>query len=355
MDADFSAEQEQLRESVRRFLAEQAPLSFVRERWDDPRGSSDAVWKGLSELGLVGLLVPEAQGGAGGSFQDMGVVLEEMGRVVHPGPFLASAVGAVSAAVALGADDLLPALADGSCVGTVALAEPGVRFPDWMYPGTRVEDGRLCGEKCFVPDGSSAQLFFVTAGGSVYAVEAGAPGLQLEPVATVDGTRRFATLRLAETPARELGPVAALAPAVDRMLVALAMDGLGAAEAALDLAVAYARERVQFDRPIGAFQAVAHLCADMLHEVELGRAGIHYALWAADHAAPDERHRAAVMAKAWAASRFPRVGASAVQVFGGAGYSWEFDVHLFYKRLLSVQQHGGGAEEWLEELASLVV
>jgi acyl-CoA dehydrogenase len=355
VETEFSEEQERLRESVRRFLAERAPLSLARELWDAPHAAGGAVWKGLVELGLVGLLAPEAAGGAGGDLRDMGVVLEEMGRVVHPGPFLATAVGAVSAAQALAAADLLPGLAAGSRVGTLALAEPGLRFPDWSRPATRAPGDRLTGEKLGVADGAAADLFFVTAQEGVYLVEAGAPGLTLEPTPTVDGSRRFARLRLDGTPARRLGPCAALAPAVDRCLVALAVDGLGAAEAALELAVAHAREREQFGQPIGAFQAVAHLCADMLQAVELGRACIHYALWAVDAADAQERHRAAVMAKAWASLAFPRVGADAIQVFGGAGFSWEFDVHLYYKRLLSLEQDCGTADEWLEELAGLLV
>src|SRR5207237_8752951 len=129
---------------------------------------------------------------------------------------------------------------------------------------------------------------------------------------------------------------AAVAEVVDRVLVAMVTDGVGAAHAALDLAVAYAGERVQFDKPIGSFQAVQHLCSDMLQALELGRAGAYYALWACD-ADAGERHRAAVMAKAFAADAFPRIGAAAIQVFGGVGFTWEHDVDLFSKRLLTLQ------------------
>lgn len=351
MDTEFSPEQEQLRDSVRRFLSEQAPLAMARELWGDERGTTAAVWKGLVELGLPGLLAPERLGGAGGGMRDLGPVLEELGRVVHPGPLVSTAVGAVSAALALEAADLVEAFAAGDARGTLALAEAGARFPAWREPAARADGaGRLHGEKPWVPDALASDWLLVSAGGALWGVESRAAGVSLEPAPTVDGTRRFARLRLEGAAGRRLGDLDALAPAVDRLLVAWAVDGLGAAQAALDLAVAYARERVQFGQPIGAFQAVAHLCADMLHRVELGRAGLHHALWAADAAGAQERHRAAAMAKAFASEAFPKVTADAIQVFGGVGFSWEMDVHLFYKRTLSLQQHLGTAEEWLDTL-----
>ena len=355
MNTEFTDNQEQLRESVRRFLAEQAPLTFVRELWDEPRGTSDAVWKGLAELGLIGLLAPEAAGGAGGEMRDMGVVLQELGRVAHPGPFLTSAVGAISAASALGAEDLLPVLADGTRIGTLAVAEPGAAATSWASPSVRVEGGRLYGAKSWVAHGATADWLFVTAGDGVHLVEAGAPGLSTAAVETVDGTRRFASVDFDGTPSRRLGDLAALEGVIDRLLVAGAIDALGAAEVCLELAVDYAKQRTQFGQPVGAFQAVSHLCADMLQSLELTRSGVHYALWAADCAQPEERRRSAIMARAQSALALPPVAASAIQVFGGVGYTWEYDVHLYYKRLLTHEVEFGAADEWLEELAKRVL
>jgi alkylation response protein AidB-like acyl-CoA dehydrogenase len=293
---------------------------------------------------------------------DMGVVLEELGRAVHPGPFLSSAVAATSALVATGdGDDLLPALADGSLIATVALVEGDGR--DWRRVSTRHDGDALTGTKTFVPD-AAADLLLVTAAGAdrdgigLFAVEAGAASVRVDPTPSVDGTRSHATVTFAGSPARRLGAgdvTSAIAEVVDRVLVALVVDGVGAAQAALDLAVAYAKDRVQFDRPIGSFQAVQHLCADMLQAVELARAGAYYALWACDAAPPAERHRAAVMAKAFAGDALANVGASAIQVFGGVGFTWEHDVHLFYKRLLTLQAAYGDATDFLEELAGLVL
>src|SRR5207302_5179427 len=146
----------------------------------------------------------------------------------------------------------------------------------------------------------------------------------------------FAEIRLTDTPARRLGTgdaTGAIAETVDRLGIAAVVDGVGAASRALEMAIEYAKDRVQFDRPIGSFQAVQHLCADMLRAVELARAGAYYACWAADAGDDRERHRAATMAKAFASDELYRVGASAVQVFGGLGFTWEHDIHLFLKRV----------------------
>ena len=383
MDFELSEEQEALRRTVRRFLAERAPMTYVRVMLDDDRGTTDEVWRGLADLGVTGLLVPEDHGGAGMGMVDVGVVLEELGRAVHPGPFLSSAVAAVSTVLAVGSSadrgDLLPALADGSMTATLALLEPE-RRAGWRAPATRLEGDRLSGTKVMVPDAVAADIVFVSAacdaGLGVFAVDARAGGVRITPTPTVDGTRKHGTVVLDGAPGRRLGARAtdatdAVAVVVDRLLAALVVDGLGAAEAALEMAVAYAKERTQFGRPIGSFQAVQHLCADMLLSLELGRAGAYYALWAADEAyaggtgdhepAPDrsaqvaEAHRAATMAKAFAGDAFFRIGASAIQVFGGIGFTWEHDVHLFYKRLLTLQQAYGTGTEHLEELADLIL
>jgi alkylation response protein AidB-like acyl-CoA dehydrogenase len=369
MDFEFSAEQEALRTTVRRFLADAAPIPYVRQQLADRRGTSDEVWKGLVDVGLLGLLVPEAWGGAGRGMVDMGVVLEEMGRAVHPGPFASSAVGAVSALVAVGSefdrDAWLPSLCDGSAIGTLALFEEGGRF-FWREPATTAHpspDGwRISGGKGPAPDADAADLLLVSAatddGVGLFAVEPHAAGLAVEPLAVVDGTRKQARLTLDQTPAARVGVGDAtdgLSEVVDRLLIALVVDAVGCAEQALQMAVEHAKQRVQFDKPIGAFQAVQHLCAEMLQSVEMARAGAYYALWAADSAPPEERHRAATMAKAFAGEALFRVGANAIQVLGGIGFTWEHDAHLYYKRLISLHDLMGTPSEHLEELATLIV
>jgi acyl-CoA dehydrogenase len=357
MDFDFSEDQYALRDTVRRFLADKAPLTYVRSMFDDPRGTSDAVWRGLADLGVTGLLVDAGM-------TDMALVLEELGRAVHPGPFLSSAVAAVSTVAALSpGDDLLGGLADGSRTGTLGLYEPGGRF-DWRAPTTRADTaGRLTGSKAFVPDAVAADVLLVNAldaGGAlaVFAVDTGARGLTVEPQETWDPTRKHGNLSLQDTPGRRLGGGDVSEPltsVIDRVGVALVLDGVGAAHTALDMTIDYAKARVQFGKPIGSFQAVQHHCADMLQAVEMARSGCYYAAWADEAADPAEAHRAATMAMAFAADALPRVGATAIQVHGGIGFTWEHDAHLFYKRLLTLAQAHGTASDHLEQLASIVL
>ena len=370
MDFEFSAEQEELRESVRRFLAERAPLDpVVRGLLDDPRGTTDELWKGLVELGLTGILVPETFEGVGLGMVEMGVVLEEMGRALTPGPYLASALGAVALVRDAGGErdraDLLPRLASGATVATLAVHEPERRW-DWREPATEARpEGsgfRLTGAKAQVLDGCGADLLLVAAraadGLGVFAVERAAEGVTTTPVETVDGTRKVGEVALAGAPATRVGSgdaSEALARAIDLVNVGLVVDAVGAASRALEISVDYAKEREQFGRAIGSFQAVQHLLVEMLQQVELGRAGAYYALWAADAGDAAELHRAAAMAKAFASETFPHVGASAIQVFGGVGFTWEYDVHLYYKRLLSMQHAFGDAGHHLDALARLVL
>ena len=303
MNFEFTAEQDDLRASVRRFLAERAPLSYVRATYDDATGTTPEVWKGLVDLGVTDASL---------TMTDVGVVLEEMGRACHPGPYLSTL-----AARWAGLDD-------DSVVATLAL------------------DLRR------VPDAMDVDVVVVVDGDELFAVD----DFDVEPVTSVDGSRKVGAVTV-RTPGRKIEHPD-LRGALDRWKIGYAIDGVGAAGAALEMAVAYSHERVQFDRPIGSFQAVQHLCADMLTALELGRAGAYYGLWAADNESADEVHRAATMAIAYASDAFHRIGADAIQVFGGVGYTWEHDIHLFYKRLLTLQHAFGTAPEHLEELAQLV-
>jgi alkylation response protein AidB-like acyl-CoA dehydrogenase len=286
---------------------------------------------------------------------DMGIVMEELGRTVHPSPCWTSCVGAISAAAAFGLDDLLASLAEGTCKGTLALQEPGRGFTGWANARLAVADGKLSGEKILVPDAAGADYLFVTTTNGSYLVAGDADGLGMDNSDWLDGSRRFATVTFDNVTGTRVGDNGQLAPVIDRMLVALCADGLGAAQRALELTIAHASEREQFGQRIGSFQAVQHLCADMLQQLELGRAGLHRALWALDAGDAQEAHRAAVMCKAYCSETFPQIGANAIQVFGGAGFTWEYDIQLFYKRLLSLQMTWGGSEVWLEELATLVI
>ena len=329
MDVDYSPEQQQLRESVRRYLADRAPLTALRETYGVALAKVDAAWSGLCELGV------------GEDMRDLGVVLEECGRALYPGPIQSLVTGA----------ELLPELQSGERIGALALYEPASGF-SWRSPATTVESGQLTGTKAWVPDAPIADVFLVVAADGVYAVEEAEA--QIESTMTYDGSRSWSTVTFADAPAQLIRDHSGVERALDRTVVALAADGVGAAGRALELALDYAKTREQFGKPIGAFQAVQHLCADMLQLLEMGRAGTHYALWALDEADPAEAHRAATMAKAYTSDAFPRIGALAIQVFGGVGFTWEHDIHLYYKRLLGNAAAYGNAPHHLEELAGLV-
>jgi acyl-CoA dehydrogenase len=329
MDFEFSPEQEMLRASVRSFLADKAPIASVRAAYE--RDAFDpAVWAGLRDLGVLDL-----------DMVDAAVVLEELGRAVCPAPYASSAIAARS---------LAPGL-DG--IGTVAIFEDGARY-DWRDPSTHVRDGAVYGTKVHVADAAMADVFVVTTRDGVFFTPAAPVSIEDSP--TVDGSRKQDRVVFDGAPATR---VEAGERDVERMLdrwgVAYAVDAVGAAQRALEMAIEYAKEREQFGKPIGAFQAVQHLCADMLRSVELARAAAYYACWALDDADAPEAHRAATLARAFAADALPAVGATAIQVFGGIGFTWEHDIHLYYKRLLSQSVALGTVSDYLEELAKIAI
>ncbi|MCJ7437217.1 MAG: acyl-CoA/acyl-ACP dehydrogenase [Acidimicrobiia bacterium] len=338
MDFTFSDDQDALRDAVRAFLANEAPDAYVRAMADDERGFTDELWSKIAGVGWPGLLVPEAQGGLGLGLVDMAVVMEEMGRLPFPGPFFSSAVLATLAARYLGADDLLGPLASGTLRGTVALEEQGHGDPvDRVRTRARRKGATwvLNGVKLLVLDGHTADWVIVVA-----RTEEGLGSFLMQaPVAeaipTLDPTRKAARLVLADTPAQPVGPVtdqtATWRRIVDDAAVMLAAELVGACDAALELAVEYAKVRVQFDRPIASFQAIRHKAVDMLHRLELSRVGTHYAAWTSDVDDP-ARERAAAMAKGFVGEAAVFVSAEDIQIHGGVGFTWDCDAHFYYKR-----------------------
>jgi alkylation response protein AidB-like acyl-CoA dehydrogenase len=365
MNTELTTEQLALRDSARRFLAEKAPVAgHVRAMLDDTAGTTDAAWRGLASLGMTGILVPEEHGGTGMTMTEAGLVAEELGRALHPGPWLSTAVAAVRALTRLGEGEpggaegetakLLAGIADGSVIATVGLRDA---MAPAVAAGGRGEGVILTGEIAEVPDAGGAGVLLVLAaeedGTALFAVNVSSPGVEVTPQPTVDRTRKHFRVRLDGAAALRLGgmPDAAVRALADDVLIAFAADALGAAQAVLDLAVEHAKARTQFGRPIGAFQAVQHLCVDMYETVELARGGVFHALWAADAADAAERHLAAVRIKAFA-GRLATVGETAIQVFGGIGYTWEHDAHLYFKRLLSWSAFLGSPDRYLREIGS---
>jgi alkylation response protein AidB-like acyl-CoA dehydrogenase len=372
MNLGVSAEQRELREAVRRFLAERAPLTRVRELMETADGTDPDVWRQASaQLGLPGIAVPEEYGGAGFSFAEQAIVLEELGAALFTGPYLASAVLAVTALLA-SADteakkDLLPGIAAGETVATLAFAEDG---GSWDAAAIRLaaakttENGwRLEGHKSFVLDGHAADLILTVAATgtdgklSLFAVTPAAEGLTRRALPTLDQTRKLARLEFSDTPARLVGEQGAARAVLDRTLdvaaIALAAEQLGGAQRALDMAVAYAKIRQQFGRPIGSFQAIKHRCADLLLEVESLRSAVGYAA-AAVAAGSTEVPVLASMLKAYASEVYSHVAGENIQIHGGIGFTWEHDAHLYLKRAKASELFLGDAGYHRDRLATRI-
>lgn len=329
MDFGLTDEQKQLVTTLRRFLLETAPPPRVREIMNGDAGHDAKLWSQLAELGVVGILIPEAQGGGGLALLDAALAMQSLGHAATPAPFLATSV---MAPVALAAgtptqqSDWLPRIASGETVLGVAAND-----------GVRAEGDALHGTSFFAIDASAADAFLVVVGGDRIAlVPRDAAGLTVTSLKTIDRTRRVAELTFeGVTPADWIGGRDGAQPALDRMLaagrIAIAADILGACERAVELAVAYAKQREQFGRPIATFQAVKHLCAEMVAELEPARSLVWYAAYAFDER-PDEASLLALQAKAHLADVGTAVVRTATEVHGGIGFTDEYDLHLWFKR-----------------------
>jgi len=364
-----SAEQDELRASVRRWMADRAPLTRVRELMDTEDGLDRGVWEQAgTQLGLPGLAIPESYGGSGFTFAEQAIVLEELGAALYGGPYLASAVLAANALLASSDEgaraDLLPGIASGETIATLAFTEDDGSWDPAAIRLAAAKDGeawRLDGHKSFVLDGATAGLILVVAatdaGLSLFAVQADAGGLTRTTLPTMDQTRKLARLEFAATPARLIGSPGDAAAILDRTLdvaaIALAAEQLGGAQRALDMAVGYAKVREQFGRPIGSFQTIKHRCADLLLEVESLRSAVGYAAAAVAEGSA-EIPVLASLAKAYASETFFHVAAENIQIHGGIGFTWEHDAHLYFKRAKSSELFLGDPAYHRERLATRI-
>ena len=368
MNFGFTEEQELLRKTARDFLAEYAPSSRVREVMEGPEAYDAALWARLAELGWTGLALPEAHGGAGLSMVELCIVLEELGRSLAPVPFLPSVIGG-SLIAELGSDaqqaEWLPGLASGRCVASLAITEEsGNDEPEAItLRATRDAEGwRLDGCKLFVPDAAAADLILVVArtggegekGLGIFAVSAPSPGLRIEPLKGMDLLRPlyrvdFAAVRVEA--GRLLGDVPDVWPEFrrvwERARVMICAEMVGGADRCLEASVQYAKERIQFGSPIGRFQGVKHPLAEMYVDIESYKSLIYYAFWAHDEE-EDSAPLAISRAKAYASETFPETGINGVQLHGGVGYTWEYDLHLWFKRIKTLEQFFGVTREQVE-------
>jgi len=371
VDFGFSEEQEMLRQSARALLEKECPSTVVRKLMDDERGFDPALWKKMAELGWLGLVIPEEYGGGGLSYVDLVLIMEEMGRVGLPSPFIWTVMVA-EALKRAGSDhhksSLLPKIASGELVATVAYLEPSAVWSAEGIAMTARNEGAgyvLDGTKLFVNDGHIADCLLVAArtGGSgeggitLFALESKRAGIAVTRLTTMDQTRKLAELKFSgvKLDAADLvGEVGSgwkiLSEIIDRGKVMLAGEMMGGAQKVLEMTVDYAKVRVQFGRPIGSFQAVQHKCANMMIDVEGARSAAYYASWAVSNEVA-EAPLAAALAKAAASDAFRRVSADGIQLHGGIGFTWDHDLHLYFKRAKSSEFTFGDAN-WNRELVA---
>ncbi|MEE3330612.1 MAG: acyl-CoA dehydrogenase family protein [Myxococcota bacterium] len=358
MNFAFTEEQEELRETARAFLADQASSESVRAAMASENGWDDGLWQQLgSELGWTAVQIPEEYGGLGLGYVEFVALLEIMGEHLVCSPYFATLAFGANAILVAGSEEqkqeLLPPIAEGECTATLALTEASGR---WDARGIEVvctRDGDeyvLSGAKRYVVDGDRADLLIVAAraegsegeeGISLFAIPADTAGIERKALPTVDQTRRQAEIQLAgvrvPVSARlgeEGGAWPSIAKTLDLAGIALAAEQVGGAQRCLDQAVAYANERVQFGRVIGSFQSIKHKCADMMVSIEAGRSAIYYAACVAAEDS-DELPSVASLAQSFCSDAYFRCAADSIQIHGGVGFTWEYDCHMHFKRAKS--------------------
>ena len=354
----FTEEQRELRSLAQRFLTEHSTSEHIRTHMETAEGFDESLWKQMAELGWMGISIPEEYGGAGYSFVETSILLEEMGRALLTSPFLFGAVVGPAAFANAATDEqkarILPGVADGSYRLTLARTEPSGRWDQGGVTLTATKSGdgyALNGTKMFIVDGHTATHLIVVGriDGELafFLVDGDADGITKTPLVTLDPTRKQAKLEFENTPAELLGtgPVGpeVLEKTLAQGVTAQAAEAVGGAQWCLDTATEHAKTRVQFGRPIGSFQAVKHKCAEMLIEVEMAKSAAYYASWTV---AEDDNELlvASSLAKAYAAEAYFHTAASAIQVLGGIGFTWEHDVHLHLRRAKSTEVYLGDGD-----------
>ncbi len=357
MDFGLNENQVILRDSAREFFAGECPMAFVRRAAESATAYDARLWAKLAAQGYTGIIIDEAHGGVGLGIVELVLLMEEAGRALLPGPLLATVAmaGAVLDACACSAQKqkYLSPIAHGDARSTLAFVEAESGWDRTALQLT-VNSGRLTGEKLFVPDASVADTIVVVARGGAYLVDARAPGVSITPMAGMDLTRKLYTVSLTDVPAECLNAVAGLDRALDIATTALVAEMVGGMQRTLDITVDYAKTRKQFGKPIGSFQAVQHQCADMYLETESARSAVYYAAVALQEGA-DDASAAVSIAKLYASDACRTVGNRGIQIHGGMGFTWENDLHLYYRRAKASETMLGDATFHRERLARAII
>jgi alkylation response protein AidB-like acyl-CoA dehydrogenase len=377
MDFGFNQEQELLRATARKFFESECTSEFVRARMAEPAGVTDAFWAKLAEQGWLGLIYPEEYGGAGLGFVDLTVLMEEMGRAVMPGPFfstvLLGGLTILEAGSVAQKTEWLGKIGAGEARTTLAFTEPNARWDAAAVTVTARESGgafTLSGTKLFVLDAHLADVLVVVArtregkrpeeGLSLFLVPKGARGVDVKLLPTMDQTRKLCEVTFADVAVgadallgSKDGAWAPLSRVLDRATVALCAEMCGGAQRVLDMTTEYAKIRIAFGKPIGSYQGVKHKAADMLVEIENAKSLTYYAAWAVDGNVP-EAPLAASMAKAYVSDAFRKAAGAGIQLHGGIGFTWEHDLHLYFKRAKSSEFTFGDGTWHRERVAQLI-
>ena len=365
MNFDFSDDQKQLRDEARKFLAEKCPPKAVRTVLDGKQPYDRELWKGLADMGFLGVAVPEAFGGAGAGHLELCVIAEEMGRALAPIPFSSTVYLAAEAILLAGSDaqkqKWLPLIASGAAIGTLALFE-GKGNPSPQAIKLSASGNTLNGVKRPVPDGEIADFVVVAARTgtsgrdvdiSLFLVEMKSDGVEAKALTNIDPSRGQAELRFANCKAEPLGRPGEgwgiLSQVLDRAAVLMAFEQVGGADRALEMGRDYALDRIAFGRPIGSFQAVKHMLADMYVSATLARSNCYYGAWALSTNA-SELPEAAASARISATQAFQHCSKNNIQVHGGMGFTWEFDCHMYYRRSNALALSLGSQSYWEDAL-----
>jgi alkylation response protein AidB-like acyl-CoA dehydrogenase len=357
MQFGLSESQQILKDTARKFFAGESPIAAVRKSMETDTAYDTALWTKLAEQGFTGIIAPEEFGGMGLGKVELILLMEEAGYALLPGPFFSTVALAGSVIEACGSPEqkkkYLGSIAAGQARSTVALVEAAGSW-DTENLGINAAGNRLTGTKLFVTDAAVADFIVVVARDGVYIVDAKASGVHIEPMKGMDLARKIYSIEFKNTPAETLGNSSGLANALNVATAALCAEMTGGMQRALELTVAYAKTRKQFGKPIGIFQAVQHLCADMYLETESSRSATYYAAWALEENTPDAAVSVSV-AKMYASDAARNVGNRGIQVHGGMGFTWENDIHLYYRRAKASETMLGDATFHRERIARLVI
>lgn len=367
MQLDFSAEQRSLQAQVRRFFERACPISTVRQLIESDASHDETLWKQVSEQGFLAAAIPEDHGGVGAGYLELCLVAEEAGRALAPLPAVSSIYQAAELILMAGSDAQqqvwLPRIASGEVIATLAVAEAAgeiaaERIASAVSPGTS-SGGAISGRKWPVSDGLAADLAIVAAQGEggvgLYLVELGSAGVSRRAIKSIDPSRKQAEITFDNAAAEPLGKagegLALLSAMRDRAAVLVAFEQIGGAQAALEMARDYALGRYAFGRPIGSFQAIKHMLADMYVSLELARSNAYYGAWALSTNAP-QLALAAATARVAAIQAYRLCSTNNIQIHGGMGFTWEFDCHLHYRRGRYLASILGSSPSWERRLVA---